>query len=179
MNQRLKRFYREQVIFKLYKQFNYKNTYQIPRLKKIVINQGLSSTIQNANIIKSCSLELTIVTTQYGVLTNARKAISGFKIREKIPIGLIVTLREERIYAFFDRLVNLALPRIRDFQGVRIESFDGYGNYNLGLDEQLIFPEIKFDKINQLQGINISIVTTARTNKEKFALLQRLGIPFR
>jgi large subunit ribosomal protein L5 len=178
MKQRLNRFYEEQVIYKLRKQFNYRNFHQIPRVKKIVINRGIGSTIQNTNTIKACFSELIKITGQYCVATRARKAISGFKIRENMPVGIIVTLRGERIYAFLDRLVNLALPRIRDFQGVNPKSFDGHGNYNMGLTEQLIFPEISYDQIEDLCGINLSIVTTSPTDEEGLELLKRLGIPF-
>jgi large subunit ribosomal protein L5 len=122
--------------------------------------------------------ELAVIATQRGVVTQARKAVAGFKIREKIPVGLIVTLRSERIYAFLDRLLNLALPRIRDFQGVSLRSFDGFGNYSLGLSEQLIFPEIRYDQVDQLYGIDLSIITTSKTDAESLALLKRIGIPF-
>ena len=178
MRQHLKYFYQNRVIPKLFEEFNYKNVYQVPRLKKIVINRGLGEAAQNAKILDSSLSELTIIVTQRGVVTRARKAIAGFKIREKIPVGLKVTLRGERMYAFLDRLINLALPRIRDFQGVSIKSFDGKGNYSLGFKEQLMFPEIRYDQINQLCGINLSIVTTSNTDNERLSLLKRLGIPF-
>jgi large subunit ribosomal protein L5 len=178
MKQRLKRFYEEQVIIQLYKKFNYRNIHQVPRLKKIILNRGLGDIIQNKNLLKSSSTELRTITSQYCIVTRARKAISTFKIREKSPVGLIVTLRGERIYAFLDRLINLAIPRIRDFQGVNPKSFDGNGNYTLGLPEQLIFPEIQYDKIDYVHGIDLSIVTTSKTDKEGLALLKRLGIPF-
>jgi large subunit ribosomal protein L5 len=178
MKQRLKRFYEEQVIIQLYKKFNYRNIHQVPRLKKIILNRGLGDIIQNKNLLKSSSTELRTITSQYCIVTRARKAISTFKIREKSPVGLIVTLRGERIYAFLDRLINLAIPRIRDFQGVNPKSFDGNGNYTLGLPEQLIFPEIQYDKIDYVHGIDLSIVTTSKTDREGLALLKRLGIPF-
>lgn len=177
MRQRLKRFYQEKVVSQLVKRFSYKNIHQVPRLKKIVINRGLGQSAQNAKALESSLLELTIIATQRGVVTRSRKAIAGFKIREKAPVGLVVTLRSKRIYAFFDRLVNLALPRIRDFQGVSPRSFDGRGNYSLGLSEQFIFPEIRYDQIDQLRGIDISIVTTSNTDKEGLLLLKSLGIP--
>ena len=179
MRQRLKHFYQEQVVCQLYEQFKYKNIHQIPRLKKIVINRGLCSSTQNVNVFETSLLELTTIATQHGVITRARKAIASFKIREKIPVGLIVTLRGERMYAFLDRLINLAIPRIRDFQGVDTKGFDGNGNYSIGLIEQLIFPEIQYDKVDNIHGIDLSIVTTSKTDKERFALLKRLGIPFR
>jgi large subunit ribosomal protein L5 len=178
MKQRLKRFYEEQVIIQLYKKFNYRNIHQVPRLKKIILNRGLGDIIQNKNLLKSSSTELRTITSQYCIVTRARKAISTFKIREKSPVGLIVTLRGERIYAFLDRLINLEIPRIRDFQGVNPKSFDGNGNYTLGLPEQLIFPEIQYDKIDYVHGIDLSIVTTSKTDREGLALLKRLGIPF-
>lgn len=179
MKQRLKEFYQKQVMDQLYKRFNYQNIHQIPRLKKIIINQGLGEKIQNRNRLKSCSAELMTITSQYCTITRARKAISTFKIRQKAPVGLIVTLRGERIYAFLDRLMNLAMPRIRDFQGVSPKGFDGRGNYNIGLTEQLIFPEIQYEQIDQLNGIDLSIVTTSQTDEEGLALLKRLGIPFK
>lgn len=179
MKQRLKRFYQDQVRSELYKKFNYRNIHQIPRLKKIIINQGLGETIQNRNRLKSCSVELITITSQYCRVTRARKAISAFKIRQKAPVGLIVTLRGERIYAFLDRLINLAIPRIRDFQGVNPRSFDGRGNYNLGLKEQIIFPEIQYEQIDQVHGIDLSIVTTSHTDEEGLELLKRLGMPFK
>ena len=177
MRHRLKRFYQKKVVSQLVKRFFYKNIHQVPRLKKIVINRGLGQFAQNAKTLEFSLLELTIIATQRGVVTYSRKAIAGFKIREKVPVGLVVTLRSKRIYAFFDRLVNLALPRIRDFQGVSPCSFDGQGNYSLGLNEQFIFPEIRYDQIDQLRGIDISIVTTSNTNKEGLLLLKFLGIP--
>lgn len=178
MKQRLKRFYQEQVILQIYKEFKYKNIHQVPKLKKIIINRGLRGILQDKNLLKSSSVELITITSQYSIVTRARKAISTFKIREKIPVGLIVTLRGERIYAFLDRLINLAIPRIRDFQGVNTKGFDGNGNYSIGLIEQLIFPEIQYDKVDNIHGIDLSIVTTSKTDRERFALLKRLGIPF-
>ena len=177
MRQRLKHFYRKTVISQLVEKFSYINVHQVPRLDKIVINRGLGEIAQNAKALESSLLELTVIATQRGVVTRARKAISGFKVREKIPVGLVVTLRSERIYAFLDRLVNLALPRIRDFQGLSPYSLDGRGNYSLGLSEQFIFPEIRYDQIDQFRGIDISIVTTVKTDKEGLALLSYLGIP--
>jgi large subunit ribosomal protein L5 len=167
------------VIPQLCKQFQYKNIHQIPCVKKVVINQGLEEITQNSKVLESSLSELSTIAAQRGVITRARKAIAGFKIREKTPVGLKVTLRRERIYAFLDRIINLALPRIRDFQGVNPKSFDGRGNYSLGLEEQLIFPEISYDKIDLLVGIDLSIVTTSRTNKESLFFLKRIGIPFR
>jgi large subunit ribosomal protein L5 len=178
MKQRLKRFYQKYSIPQLCKKFSYKNIHQIPRLKKIVINQGLEEVSQNNKILESSLLELTTIAAQRSVVTRSRKAIAGFKIREKTPVGLKVTLRGERMYAFLDRLINLALPRIRDFQGVSPKSFDSRGNYSLGLEEQLMFPEVSYDQIDLLLGIDLSIVTTSLTDKESLFLLKRVGIPF-
>lgn len=179
MTQRLKRFYRDTVVPQLRQQFQYKNQHQIPRVEKIVINRGLGDASQNAKVLEASLSELSLIATQRGVVTRARKAIAGFKIREQMPVGLTVTLRGERRYAFLDRLRNLALPRIRDFQGVGPKSFDGHGNYSLGLEEQLRFPEINYDQIDQLRGMDISIITTCRTDEEGYALLKSLGMPFR
>ena len=179
MTQRLKRFYRDTVVPQLRQQFQYKNQHQIPRVEKIVINRGLGDASQNAKVLESSLSELSLIATQRGVVTRARKAIAGFKIREQRPVGLTVTLRGERRYAFLDRLRNLALPRIRDFQGVGPKSFDGHGNYSLGLEEQLRFPEINYDQIDQLRGMDISIITTCRTDEEGYALLKSMGMPFR
>jgi large subunit ribosomal protein L5 len=178
MGQRLKRLYCEQVVPELNTKFCYSNKHQIPQLTKIVVNRGIGTTGQNTKIIELLLTELATITAQFGMVTRSRKSIASFKVRAKSPIGLIVTLRGERIYAFLDRFINLALPRIRDFQGVSINGFDGRGNYNLGLDEQLIFPEICYDNIDHLCGINFSIVTSAHTDKERRVLLSKLGIPF-
>ena len=177
MVQRLQQFYENKVVPELIEHFKYKNKHQVPALDKIVINRGLGDASQNAKLVESSSKELSIITGQQGILTRAKKAIAGFKLREKMPVGVVVTLRGERMYAFLDRLVNLALPRIRDFQGMSPKSFDGHGNYSLGLDEQLMFPEIDYDKIDQVRGMDISIVTTARTDQESMALLKAFGMP--
>ena len=179
MKSHLKFFYQKQVIPQLQEKFQYQNIYQIPHLEKIVVNRGIGKTAQNTRIFNSLLFELTNIVTQRGVLTSARKAIAGFKIRENTPIGLMVTLRGERIYAFLDRLINLAFPRIRDFQGVSFRSYDGHGNYSFGCKEQLIFLEVRYDQINQLCGINLSIVTMSNTNKERLGLFKEFGIPFR
>ena len=179
MVQRLQQFYEHKVVPELIEHFKYKNKHQVPALDKIVINRGLGDASQNAKLVESSSKELSIITGQQGILTRAKKAIAGFKLREKMPVGVVVTLRGERMYAFLDRLVNLALPRIRDFQGMSPKSFDGHGNYSLGLDEQLMFPEIDYDKIDQVRGMDISIVTTARTDQESMALLKAFGMPFK
>jgi large subunit ribosomal protein L5 len=179
MVQRLQQFYENKVVPELIEHFKYKNKHQVPSLEKIVINRGLGDASQNSKLVESSSKELSIITGQQGILTRAKKAIAGFKLREKMPVGVVVTLRGERMYAFLDRLVNLALPRIRDFQGMSPKSFDGHGNYSLGLDEQLMFPEIDYDKIDQVRGMDISIVTSARTDQEAMALLKTFGMPFK
>jgi large subunit ribosomal protein L5 len=179
MVQRLQNFYEEKIVPQLMEQFQYKNKHQVPTLEKIVINRGLGDASQNAKLLESCSKELSIITGQQGVVTRSKKAIAGFKLRQKMPVGVIVTLRGDRMYAFLDRLINLALPRIRDFQGVSLKSFDGNGNYSLGLEEQLMFPEIDYDKIDQIRGMDISIVTKAKTDQEAMSLLKAFGMPFK
>lgn len=179
MVQRLQKFYQEKIVPQLTEQFQYKNKHQVPTLEKIVINRGLGDVSQNAKVLESCSKELGMITGQQGVITRSKKAIAGFKLRQKMPVGLVVTLRGEKMYAFLDRLVNLALPRIRDFQGISIKSFDGHGNYSLGLEEQLMFPEIDYDKIDQVRGMDISIVTTAGNDQQAIALLKAFGMPFK
>lgn len=179
MVQRLQHFYQQKIVPQLIEQFNYKNKHQVPTLEKIVINRGLGDASQNAKLLESCSKELGMITGQQGVVTRSKKAIAGFKLRQKMPVGLVVTLRGEKMYAFLDRLVNLALPRIRDFQGISIKSFDGHGNYSLGLEEQLMFPEIDYDKIDQVRGMDISIVTTAGNDQQAMALLKAFGMPFK
>lgn len=189
MNQRLKKLYTEDVRPSLQNQFKYKNLHQIPGVHKIVLNRGISAlSIAEPLSGKSSSSkdgglqasidELNVLTGQQPIVTLAKKSIAGFKVREKMPVGLSVTLRGEKMYAFLDRLMNLALPRQRDFQGLKRESFDGHGNYTLGLQEQLLFPEINYDKIDRLRGMDISIITTAKTNEEGFILLKELGMPF-
>lgn len=179
MPQRLEKFYQTTVIPQLKEQFNYKNLHEVPQLEKIVINRGLGDASQNSKLLESCSTELSIITGQQGVTTRSKKAIAGFKLRQKMPVGLVVTLRKDRMYAFLDRLINLALPRIRDFQGLSPKSYDGHGNYSVGLDEQLMFPEIDYDKIDQIRGMDISIITTAKTDEEGLALLKSFGMPFK
>jgi large subunit ribosomal protein L5 len=179
MVQRLQNFYEEKIVPQLMDQFTYKNKHQVPAVQKIVINRGLGDASQNAKLLDSCSKELSIITGQQGVVTRSKKAIAGFKLRQKMPVGVVVTLRGERMYAFLDRLINLALPRIRDFQGMSPKSFDGHGNYSLGLDEQLMFPEIDYDKIDQVRGMDISLVTTAKNDQEALALFKSFGMPFK
>lgn len=179
MVQRLQKFYQESVVPELTQQFGYKNTHQVPQVTKIVINRGLGEASQNAKVLDASLQELSIIAGQRGVITRSKEAIASFKIREDMPVGLTVTLRRDRMYAFLDRLINLALPRIRDFQGVNSQSFDGHGNYSLGLQEQLMFPEIEYDAIERISGMDISIVTTAQSDAEGMALLKSLGMPFR
>ena len=179
MPQRLKTLYFQNIIPKLLEQFQYTNKLQVPRINKIVINRGLGDASQNAKILDSSLKELTIIAGQKGVITRSKKAIAGFKLRQKMPVGVAITLRGERMYGFLDRLINLALPRIRDFQGINPKSFDGHGNYSLGLEEQLMFPEIDYDKIDQIRGMDISIITTSQNDQEGLALLKEFGMPFK
>ena len=176
---KMKEIYQEKVAPALIKRFNYQNRMEVPRLDKIIVNMGLGEAIQNVKILDSAAQELSQITGQKPVITKAKKSIAQFKLREGMPIGCMVTLRKERMCEFFSRLVNVALPRVRDFKGVSGKSFDGRGNYSLGLREQLIFPEIQYDKIEKVRGMNIVIVTTARTDEEGKELLRLLGMPFR
>jgi large subunit ribosomal protein L5 len=176
---RLLEKYKQQAIPALTKQFSYKNPMQVPRLQKIVINMGLGAAVANPKIIDTAVEDLKSISGQKPVVTRAKKAIANFKLREGIPIGAMVTLRSTRMWEFLDRLVTLALPRTRDFKGVSRKAFDGKGNYTLGLKEQIIFPEVDYDKIDAIKGLNISFVTTADTDEEGRALLQQLGMPFR
>lgn len=179
MTQRLKNFYKNDIVPKLSKTFEYKNLHEVPKVVKVVINRGLGESAQNAKSLEASLNELSIIAGQRGLVTRSKKAIAGFKVREGMPIGMTVTLRGERMYAFLDRLINLALPRIRDFQGISPKSFDGHGNYSLGIEEQLMFPEINYDKIEQVQGMDISIVTSCQKDEEGKALLVSLGMPFK
>jgi large subunit ribosomal protein L5 len=176
---RKRTLYREHAAAELKKQFSYKNPMQIPRLKKITVNVGLGGAVANPKIIDSAVEEIRAVTGQKPIVTRAKKAIANFKVRQGVPIGVMVTLRRERMWEFLDRLVSIALPRVRDFKGVSPRGFDGQGNYTLGLKEQIIFPEIDYDKIDVIKGLNISFVTTAKTDDEGRALLSQLGMPFR
>jgi large subunit ribosomal protein L5 len=175
----MKNLYQEKVVPALMKRFGYQNGMQVPRLEKIIINMGLGEAIQNIKILDSAVLEISQITGQKPVITKAKKSIAQFKLRTGMPIGCMVTLRKERMYEFFNRLVNVALPRVRDFKGLSGKSFDGRGNYALGIREQLIFPEIHYDKIDKVKGMNIVIVTTAKTDEEGKELLRLLGMPFR
>ena len=174
-----KEIYQQKVIPALMKRFDYKNVMQVPRLEKIVVNMGLGEAIQNIKILDSAVQEMTSITGQKPVITKAKKSIAQFKLRKGVPIGCMVTLRKERMNEFFNRLVNASLPRVRDFKGISGKSFDGRGNYALGIREQLIFPEIHYDKIDKIKGMNIVIVTTAKTDDEGKELLRVLGMPFR
>ncbi|MGA2467292.1 MAG: 50S ribosomal protein L5, partial [Thermodesulfobacteriota bacterium] len=175
---KLKEIYQEKVVATLMKRFSYKNRMEVPKLDKIVINMGLGEAIQNIKILDSAVQELSQITGQRPVITKAKKSIAQFKLRTGMPIGCMVTLRKERMYEFFNRLVNVTLPRVRDFKGLSGKSFDGRGNYALGIREQLIFPEIHYDKIDKVKGMNIVIVTTAKTDEEGKELLRLLGMPF-
>lgn len=179
MTQRFKTLYQETIVPKLKEQFGYENIHQVPKVIKVTVNRGLGEASQNAKALESSINELATITGQKPVVTRAKKAIAGFKIRQGMPVGVMVTLRSERMYAFLDRLINIALPRIRDFRGISPNSFDGRGNYSIGLREQLIFPEIDYDSIDQIRGMDISIITTATTDEEGRALLKEMGMPFR
>ena len=176
---RLREKYEKDVIPKMMKEFGYKNKMQVPRLHKIVVNMGLGEALQNPKIIDSSSKEMAAITGQRPVVTRSKKSIANFKLREGLPIGCMVTLRNERMYEFLDRLINVAIPRVRDFRGISRRSFDGKGNFTMGVREQIIFPEIDYDKIEKIKGLNVSIITTAGTDEEGRALLTHLGMPFK
>lgn len=175
---RLKKLYSETIVSNLTKQFAYKSVMQVPKLEKIVINIGVGDAISNSKLLEESVAELTQITGQKPVVTRAKKSIANFKLREGMPIGCKVTLRGEKMYEFFDKLVNVTLPRVRDFRGVSKTAFDGRGNYTLGVKEQIIFPEINYDKVNKVRGMDVVIVTTANTNEEAKALLEQFGMPF-
>lgn len=176
---RLKEVYQNEVVQKLRAEFNYKNIMEVPKITKIVVNMGLGEAIQNIKILDSATAELGKITGQKSVVTKAKKSIASFKLREGMPIGCMVTLRRDRMYEFLDRLLNVALPRVRDFKGVSGKAFDGQGNYTLGVKEQLIFPEINYDEIDKIRGLNVTIVTSAKNDEEGKALLKHMGMPFR
>ena len=175
----LKEFYYNECVPALKEEFGYTNIMQVPKIEKIVLNMGLGEAVQNPKIVDGAAQELTLIAGQKAVVTNAKKSIAGFKLREGMPIGCRVTLRGDKMYDFFSKLVNIALPRVRDFRGVSQKAFDGRGNYSLGVKEQIIFPEIDYDKIDKIKGLNISIVTSAPTNEEGRSLLRLMGMPFR
>jgi large subunit ribosomal protein L5 len=176
---RLRTRYQKDVVPALMKRFNYKSSMQVPRLTKVVVNMGLGEATQNPKLVDAAVVEMGAITGQKPVVTRAKKSIATFKLRENMPIGAMVTLRRERMWEFVDRLVSLSLPRVRDFRGVSPKAFDGAGNYTLGLKEQIVFPEIDFDKVEKIKGMNITFVTTAETNEEAKELLAQLGMPFR
>ncbi len=176
---RLKTFYHEHVVPALMKRFGYKNIMQVPRLEKIVVNMGVGEAVQNPKALENAMADLMQITGQKPSVRRARKSISNFKLRQGMEIGCMVTLRKDRMYEFLDRLISLALPRVRDFRGVSDKSFDGHGNYSLGVREQIIFPEIDYDKVDKIRGMDITIVTTAGTDEEAYELLKEFGMPFR
>lgn len=175
----LKAYYEETVVPNLMKAFEYKNVMQVPKLEKIVLNMGLGEAIHNIKILDSAVEEIKLISGQKPVVRRAKKSIAAFKLREGMPVGCMVTLRKNRMYDFLNRLVNIALPRVRDFKGISGKAFDGNGNYSLGINEQIIFPEIEYDKIDKVKGLNITIVTSAKTDAEGKELLKQLGMPFR
>ena len=175
---RLKESYKNEVFPALKEKFNYDNVMEVPKLEKITLNMGLGEAKDNAKIMESAVEEISLITGQRPVVTKARKSIANFKVRQGMPVGAKVTLRGENMYVFLDKLLNIALPRVRDFKGVSRNSFDGRGNYSMGIKEQLIFPEINYDKVVKLRGMNITIVTTAGTDEEAFVMLEKLGMPF-
>ncbi len=179
MAPRLKERYEKEIVPALIREFKYGNVMAVPRLRKVVINMGLGEAIQNAKLLDSASAELSLITGQKPVIRRARKSIANFKLRKNMPIGVMVTLRGDRMYEFMDRLINVALPRVRDFRGVSARAFDGRGNYTLGLRDQMVFPEIDYSKVDKVKGMNVSIVTDAATDAEALALLRYLGMPFR
>lgn len=176
---RLRQVYYRDVVPALKKKFQYSNLYAIPRLAKIVVNMGVGDSLQNIKLLDAAVAELAVITGQKPIVTRARKSIAAFKLREGNPIGAAVTLRGQRMYEFYDRLVNIALPRVRDFRGVPNRSFDGRGNYTLGLKDQLVFLEINYSKVEQVRGMNVTLVTTAKTDAEAHELLRLMGMPFR
>ncbi|HNQ63859.1 MAG TPA: 50S ribosomal protein L5 [Syntrophorhabdaceae bacterium] len=172
-------FYEKEVIPAMMNKFKYKNVMQIPKIEKIVVNVGIGEAIQNIKVLETASADIKAITGQRPVITKAKKSIASFKLRAGMPIGCMVTLRRERMYEFFHKLVHIVLPRVRDFKGVSSKSFDGRGNYTLGLKEQIIFPEIDYDKIDKARGMNITITTTAKSDEEGMELLRLMGMPFR
>ncbi len=176
---RLHDAYQKEIVPKLKEKFGYRNMMQVPKVVKVVVNMGLGDAIENVKVIDTAAQEIGVITGQKAVVTKARKSIANFKLREGVPIGVMVTLRRDRMYYFLDKLMAIALPRVRDFRGVSPKGFDGRGNYTLGVKEQIIFPEINYDKIDKIRGMNITIVTTAKTDEEGFELLKLMGMPFR
>ncbi len=179
MVESLKEQYKNKIFPELLKELNYQNIHEVPKLVKIVINRGIGEASENNKAIDKSIEEVSSITGQKPIITKTKKSIAGFKIRENIPIGLKVTLRNEKMYNFLNKLINLSLPRIRDFRGININQFDGRGNYNLGLKEQIIFPEINYEEVDKVRGMNITIVTTAKNDKESLILLKKFGMPFK
>ena len=179
MNKSLKKDYENRIFPEMFKEHNYKNTHEVPKLTKIVINRGIGEAAQNNKAIDKSIEELACITGQKPIVTKTKKSIAGFKIRENIPIGLKVTLRQEKMYNFLNKFINLSLPRISDFRGIIHKQFDGRGNYNIGLKEQIIFPEINYEQIDKIRGMNITIVTTAKNDEEGLSLLKKFGMPFK
>ena len=175
---RLAEKYRKEIVFRLQKEFGYKNVMEVPRIVKIVVNAGVGDAKQDYKLMESAVSEMETITGQHPMVKRARKSVAGFKVRSGMPVGCSVTLRGARMWEFLDRMISLALPRIKDFQGVSPKGFDGRGNYNLGLREQLIFPEIDYDKVARVRGMNVTIVSTAKTDEEAMSLLRELGMPF-
>jgi len=178
MTQTLRNYYKEKVTPLLLNQFKYQNVHEVPKILKITINRGLGEASKNNKALEISLQELSTISGQQPIITKARKSIAGFKIRDGMPVGIAVTLRKQLMYSFLERLIHLALPRIRDFKGISVKGFDGRGNYNIGIKEQLIFPEIEYDKVDQIRGMDICITTTAKTQQEGIALLKALGMPF-
>lgn len=175
---KLKDYYKEKIVPELMQEFGYKNIMQVPAIKKVTLNMGLGEAVRNPKIVEGAANELTTIAGQKSLVTKARKSIAGFKLREGMPIGAKVTLRGERMYYFLSKLINIALPRVRDFRGIKSKGFDGRGNFSFGINEHIIFPEIDYDKIDKIKGLNVTITTSAETNQEGHFLLKALGMPF-
>jgi large subunit ribosomal protein L5 len=178
MSTQLRSYYKDTVISSLMEQFKYKNVHEVPKITKVTINRGLGEASRNNKALETSVKEIALITGQQPMVTKARTSVAGFKIREGVPVGMAVTLRKDVMYSFLERLIHLSLPRIRDFKGISIKCFDGRGNYNLGIKEQLMFPEIEYDRVDQIRGLDIAITTTAKTQQEGIALLKALGMPF-
>jgi len=176
---RLKERYKKEIVPQLIKKYGYRNIMEVPRVSKIVLNMGMGEALVNAKAMEAAEKDLTAISGQHPVITRAKKSIAAFKLREGVPIGMMVTLRDRRMYEFLDKLVSVVLPRIRDFQGVPRDAFDGQGNYTLGMKEQIVFPEIEYDKVDKTRGLEITIVTSAKTDEDGRRLLEAIGMPFR
>ena len=176
---RLKKYYRDEIVPKMMEQFNYKTVMQVPKLVKISINQGLGDATQDKKIIEEAQKDLSLIAGQKAIVIKAKRSVSNFKLREGMPIAVKVTLRQDKMYEFMDRLISIALPRVKDFRGINDKSFDGRGNYSMGIQEHIIFPEIELDKVNRILGMDITFVTTAKTDQEALALLKYFGMPFK